>query len=165
MGDLINRIKGITEGFVKGLGAHIEGFLKKRLFGARAKKRPKKKKADKFVFITRDTWWRMGSSDKKPGMYVSCKCHVTNVEKKLDIKPVRVVLKRSETDGAVTVDKVDGDVWDEFVAPDRYMASLDIDFHVTEPFEEKGKSFRSDIIVYDQFNGPHVIRNVEFKYR
>ena len=118
-----------------------------------------------FRLISRDGSWMFGADNNKTVMDVYCRCNATNVAKKVNVEFARVVLVKTKTEGTTTVSKVDGDIWGAFLAPDKYMAEIDMNFRIGKPFLKRDQSFTSDIIVYDCDKNKQTLRNIEFKYR
>ena len=141
----------------------VTNFLRRRVFPKPEVKR--RAEVRKLTIIFREAWWHMEKGERQAAMEVFCKCHITNVTKKLDIKPVRAVLERSKTGGEIIVNTVDGDVWSDFTTPDKYMVEFSIDFVVTKPFGKEGESFKSGVMVYDGLNNEYVAKDVLFRYR
>ena len=91
------------------------------------------KKVISFRIIFRDGSWTFGDDNDKTVMDVYCRCNATNVAKKVNVEFVRAILVKTKTEGTIAVNKVDGDIWGAFVAPDKYMAEIDINFRIDKP--------------------------------
>ena len=153
-----DEIKDITEGVTRGFISSIADFFKKYVFKDLNIKYPKQ--TMKFVIFPKDTYWDVENyKNRPPDMGIFCKCHVTNISKHFNIKPVTAVLKKSRTYGSVWVGH-ENKIIEQFK-----MTTMDISFHVVKFFRKKGQNFKSDIIVYDQFNNKHIIKNVDFRFR
>lgn len=109
-------------------------------------------------------WWHMGSSKGKPAMQVDCRFRVTNITKDLDILPSRAILKKSNTYGVIAVEDRKSGYWGSYLILCNTIGEISIDFWVEKPFCREGEVFKSDIIVFDQFNNRHIIKNVSFVY-
>ncbi len=113
--------------------------------------------------------WQMVSYKNKPNMkamHISCCLNATNITKDLNIQPVVAILKKNNTKGYASAR-----LWDEengrFInmVGAGTICDLDVGFEVSKPFCKEGQSFKSDVIVIDQFNNRHTVKNILFKYR
>lgn len=115
------------------------------------------------IFSTKDPGfyrWHLGSLNKKLTMEIDSSFQVTNITKDLNILPGRAILKKTKTFGLPYV-------WhsDSGMIPYNQIRHVDIRFTVERHFCREGQSFISDIIVFDQFNNKHLIKNILFKYQ
>ncbi|MFC1514413.1 hypothetical protein ACFL5X_00740 [Candidatus Omnitrophota bacterium] len=105
------------------------------------------------------TWWHMINIGEIGVMQAVCKFEVTNIAKNFDIRPVAALLKKSRTFGMIRVGSDDGVISCNWTLP------IEFEFWVKKPFKKKQQGFFSDIIIYDQFNHAHVLKNIHFEYR
>lgn len=110
-------------------------------------------------------WWHMGTTNKKPAMQIACRFKVTNIAKDLAILPSRAVLKRSKTFGVVSIEDRESGFWGSYLIPCNSIGEISIDFWVEKPFCKESEDFKSDIVIFDQFNNKHIIKNVIFFYK
>ena len=107
-------------------------------------------------------WWHMGSHGNKSAMQIVCDLAATNITNNLNIEPIKAILKKTNTVGHALASHYHHSI---DMIPARSIREIRVDFWVTEPFCKEGESFRSDIVIIDQFNNSHTVKNILFRYR
>jgi len=108
-------------------------------------------------------WWHMGSTGNVPAMQISARFFATNITKYNVVIPV-AKLETTGTLGHVDVQDFDSDYWGRYALPPGGSSELHMHFWVMPPFKEKGESFTSDLLVFDQFGNKHKTKDVNFTY-
>jgi hypothetical protein len=110
------------------------------------------------------TWWQMGGLHGEPAMLIVGEYSVTNSMER-DIRLLKVKLKKPRSEGHVTVRDPETGEWYGSVVPAGATADIDFLLWVQPPVTEKGKRFRADVALVDQFNNEHWTKSVMFEYR
>ena len=123
------------------------------------------KRTLRLVLQPRGAWWHMGSVGQKPAMQVVCEWHATN----LTDGPIVITtafIKKPRTEAThPLVRHPYKNVFGSYRVQAKDTTKLILDFWVEPPVRKEGEAFKATVIVKDQFDNEHRIKDVEFKYR
>jgi len=105
--------------------------------------------------------WGMGSQGATPVMVINGRLNATNITRNYDIEPAIAILRKTNTQG-VAMPLLNSTVVRNI--PIGTTRELSVQFFVSKLFCKEGKSFKSDIIIIDQFNNKHIVKNIVFTY-
>lgn len=108
-------------------------------------------------------WWHMGSSDDQPAMQIVGHLKATNITD-YSIFVLGVKLKKPPAFGHVMVAGKSNVFSSDHGIPPSAIGDVSFDFWVMPPIYEKGKPFKSNVALIDQFGNEHWIKNLEFPY-
>lgn len=110
-------------------------------------------------------WWHMGSMDGQPAMQIVGDLNVTNISK-YGVFVMGARLRKPKAIGHALVRAHNSNTYDtKHVVPQGGVSDLSFDFFVQPPVREKGKPFKADVAIVDQFGNEHWLKDLEFMYR
>ena len=74
-------------------------------------------------------------------------------------------LRKPKAVGHALVRAHDSGMYGKHVIPKGTVSDLRFDFFVQPPIYEKGKTFKADVAIVDQFDNEHWLKGLEFSYR
>lgn len=109
-------------------------------------------------------WWHMGAMDDQPAMQIVGDLNVTNISK-YGVFVMGAKLRKPKAVGHALVRAHKSDMYGtKHVIPQGAVSDLRFDFFVQPPVCEKGKSFKADVAIIDQFGNEHWLKGLEFPY-
>lgn len=109
-------------------------------------------------------WWHMGAMGDKPAMQIVGELHITNISK-YGVFVMGAKLRKPKAVGYAMVRSQESNMYGtKHVVPEGAVSDLTFDFFVQPPVCEKGKPFKSDVAIIDQFGNEHWIKGLEFPY-
>lgn len=109
-------------------------------------------------------WWHMGSTGNQTVMQIVGDLNVTNISK-YDVFVMGARLRKPKAVGHVLVHAHDSDMYDsKHMIPQGAISDLRFDLFVQPPVREKGKPFKADVAIVDQFGNEHWLKGLEFSY-
>lgn len=109
-------------------------------------------------------WWHMGSVGGQPAMQIVGDLNVTNISK-YGIILMGARLRKPKATGHVSVRAHDSNMYSsKHVIPVGTVSDLRFDFFVQPPICEKGKAFKADVAIIDQFGNEHWLKGLEYAY-
>lgn len=125
------------------------------------------RKTLKLVLRPRGAWWHMGAvgNEKKPAMQVVSEWYVTNITSQR-VVITTAFIKKPKTEAVLPLIKHPvQNVYGGYPVLPNSTTELSLDFWVQPPRCKEGETFKADVVIKDQFDNEHKIKNVEFKYR
>lgn len=107
--------------------------------------------------------WHMGSIGDQPAMQIVGDLNVTNISK-YGVFVMGVKLRKPRAVGHVLVCPRGAITYSTDVIPQSTVFDLRFDFWVQPPVCEKGKPFKGDVAIVDQFGNEHWLKGLEFLY-
>ena len=109
-------------------------------------------------------WWHMGSMGDQPAMQIVGDLNVTNISK-YGVFVMGARLRKPKAIGHALVHAHDSNMYGtKYVIPQGGISDLRFDFFVQPPVREKGKPFKGDVAIVDQFGNEHWLKGLEFMY-
>lgn len=109
-------------------------------------------------------WWTMGSVGDQHAMQIVGDLNVTNISE-CDVTVMGAKLRKPTAAGHALVRAQDSDMYDTtYVIPRGAVSDLRFHFFVQPPACEKGKTFKGDVAIVDQFGNEHWLKGLEFPY-
>lgn len=109
-------------------------------------------------------WWHMGSMGDQPAMQIVGDLNVTNISK-YGVYVMGARLRKPKAVGHVLVRAHDSNMYStKHIIPQGGVSDLRFDFFVQPPVCEKGKPFKADVAIIDQFGNEHWLKALEFPY-
>ena len=109
-------------------------------------------------------WWHMGTMGDQPMMQIVGDLNVTNISK-YGVFVMGAKLRKPKAVGHAFVRAQDSDMYDaKNVIPQGTISDLRFDFYVQPPVCQKGKPFKADVAIVDQFGNEHWLKGLEFPY-
>ncbi|MHB8405787.1 MAG: hypothetical protein ACYDCJ_10230 [Gammaproteobacteria bacterium] len=107
-------------------------------------------------------WWHMGSMGDQPAMQIVGDLNVTNISK-YGVFVMGAKLRKPKAIGHALVRAHDSNMYStKHVILKGGVSDLRFDFFVQPPVREKGKLFRADVAIVDQFGNEHWLKGLEF---
>lgn len=116
-------------------------------------------KAIAIVANERDSWWSMGKVASTPAMQVVVRCFVTNMTE----QPIIILdahLKSLHSKADFWLSSNGPRARSGGVAPPRSTVEFSGTFWIQPPVLEEGKLLRSTLVLVDQFNNRHIVKNI-----
>jgi hypothetical protein len=121
------------------------------------------KKTVILIPIPNGLWWHMGGRGNEPVMQIVGDLNVTNISKYgIYLKAVR--LRKPKTDGHVMLRAHQANVYGNYMIPKGAVRDLRFDIFVEPLICEKGKPFKADVAIINQFGNEHWLKGLEFRY-
>lgn len=155
----------IITGATIGVGAKILNKVLDKIPFQRKNTPPKQ--TLKFVVQPRGAWWHMGAmgANKKPAMQVVCELHATNITSQ-QVIITTAFIRKPKTEVVLPLVKHPTDnVYGGHPVLPNSTTKLSLSFWVQPPAHKENKTFKTTVVVKDQFGNEHKIKGVEFKYR
>ena len=109
-------------------------------------------------------WWHMGSMGDQPAMQIVGDLNVTNISK-YGVFVMGARLRKPKAVGHALVRAHDSNMYGtKHLIPQGRVSDLRFDFFVQPPVREKGKPFKADVAIIDQFGNEHWLKGLEFAY-
>jgi hypothetical protein len=108
-------------------------------------------------------WWHMGAMGDQPAMQIVGDLNVTNISK-YGVYVMGAKLRKPKAIGHAMVREHNSNVYGQHIIPQHGVSDLRFDFFVQPPVCEKGKLFKADIAIIDQFGNEHWLKGLEFPY-
>jgi len=107
----------------------------------------------------------MGSMNRIPAMQVEVNGYLATNITKYNILLTVAKLQKTNTLGSISIKDTESYYWGKYELQPGGSSFIEIHFWIIPPFIKEGISFKSNIIVFDQFGNIHKIKNVRFIYR
>ena len=109
-------------------------------------------------------WWHMGAMGDQPAMQIVGDLNVTNISK-YGVFVMGAKLRKPKAVGHALVRAHDENIYStKHVIPQGAVSDVRFDFFVQPPVCEKGKPFKADVAIIDQFGNEHWLKGLEFPY-
>jgi hypothetical protein len=109
-------------------------------------------------------WWHMGAMGDQPAMQIVGDLNVTNISK-YNVVVMGAKLRKPKAVGHAMVRAHDSNIYGQkHSIPQGGISDLRFDFFVQPPVNEKGKLFKADVAIIDQFGNEHWLKGLEFPY-
>ncbi len=109
-------------------------------------------------------WWHMGSMGDQPAMQIVGDLNVTNISK-YGVFVMGAKLRKPRAVGHALVRAHDSGTYStKHIIPQGGVSDLRFDFFVQPPVCEKGKPFKANVAIVDQFGNEHWLKGLEFPY-
>jgi len=109
-------------------------------------------------------WWHMGAMGDQPAMQIVGDLNVTNISK-CGVFVMGAKLRKPKAIGHALVRAHDSSMYStKNIIPQGGVSDLRFHFFVQPPVHEKGKSFKADVAIIDQFGNEHWLKGLEFPY-
>lgn len=154
----------MIEALISAVGAILVKLLDKLTF-KRNDTLPKQ--TLKLVLQPHGAWWHMGAAgaEGKPAMQIVCDWHATNITSE-KIIVTTAFIKRPRTEVAIPlVRHPHENIFGNYPIMPNSTSDLSLDFWIQAPVCKEGMPFKAMILVKDQFDNEHKIKDVVFEYR
>lgn len=109
-------------------------------------------------------WWHMGAIGEQPAMQIVGDLNVTNISE-YGVFVMGAKLRKPKAVGHAVVRAHDSNMYStKHTIPQGAVSDLRFDFFVQPPVCERGKSFKCDVAIIDQFGNEHWLKDLEFPY-
>jgi hypothetical protein len=110
-------------------------------------------------------WWHMGSRGDRPAMQIVGDLNATNISRYcVSVMGAKLRKPRAIGDALVSAHDDSGIYSTKNIIPQRGVSDLRFSFFVQPPVCEKGKPFKADVAIIDQFGNEHWLKGLEFQY-
>lgn len=119
----------------------------------------------KFVLQPQGAWWHMGGKDSNPAMQIHADYYATNITSGQVFVTIAFI-KKPKAETRPHVQHPTGNIFgSRYPILPGQTTELSLSFFVKPPARKEGESFKTDILVLDQYGNEHRIKNVEFPYQ
>ena len=109
-------------------------------------------------------WWCMGAMGDQPMMQIVGDLNVTNISK-YGVHVMGAKLRKPRAVGHANVRAQDSNTCSQaHIIPQGGVSHLRFEFFVQPPVCDKGKLFKADVAIIDQFGNEHGLKGLEFPY-
>lgn len=109
-------------------------------------------------------WWHMGAMGDQPMMQIVGELNVTNISK-YGVYVMGAKLRKPRAVGHALVRAQDSNIYSQAdIIPQGGVSALRFDFYVQPPVCDKGKLFKADVAIIDQFGNEHWLKGLEFPH-
>jgi hypothetical protein len=153
---------------LKKLGEDAYARLKSKWFGLKSSGGAVEIPSETMVLIPSPghnaLWWHMVSTGDQPAMQIGGELNVTNISK-CGVYAMGAKLRKPKAFGYALMRAHGSNVYSfEHSIPPGRVSELQFYLLVQPPVCEKGKSFKGDVAIIDQFGNEHWLKGQEFRY-